>query len=62
MEIILNAKTIQLQESSTIAIEQIKQAVMKLAKIEDRGIKLEINCINNKERQNCVIKYTVEID
>lgn len=55
-------KKSKLQESSTIAIEQIREAVLKLAFVEGRGIKMEINAINNKERKNCSIKFTVEID
>jgi hypothetical protein len=59
---ILIKKDIITKESSTIALHKIKEAVMMIALSEGKGIKLEINCINNNERQNCKVKYTVELE
>lgn len=49
-------------ESSTVAIEQMKQAALRVSRDIGRGIKIELNAIDNDQRQNCSVKILIEID
>lgn len=47
---------------STTLIDDLKKIALKIADFKGHGITIEINCINNKERQNCSMKITEKFD
>lgn len=49
-------------KSSTSIIDEIKQKALEYAAVMGKGIKLEIDVINNGTRKNCKIKQIMDVD